>query len=522
LCISNWLTDFVVKEVPVVPRLGSLVACPRNYARLIVVLAALLSLAGHVEAACPTFAYCTAYATGTVVTYNGSNYTAVATIAATRDCSGYTPPTDNWWAAGGACGATPTATSTTRPTATSTTRPTATYTATATSTPRATATTGRATATYTSTATARATATGARATATTARATATYTSTATATNAPRATATSTSTATNTPTPTATPTPSGPMCNYPDWVAGHPYVVGDIVKLGGLFYITVNDNAGLDPTVSTWYWAPYTPSCLTPTPTSTATPSSSGIATIVSASAFDLIWPPTTRAATYTFVDFVAAADSYYPALCGTGDINVKKRECAAYFANKSQETGTGRYDRELYCQPGGAGYGTSNCDYCDVSDCGTCASGQQYWGRHSIQLSWAQNYCKGGKAIGLDTALLADPNQIFNNRVTGWRLANWYWMTQLGPTVSNGYGAWPSQTAHDAITLTDASGNYGLGGTIRAINGGIECGSRVAQQINRVTFYNGSGDENDEDGSGGILGILGYGGGTFGRRYCAP
>jgi chitinase len=313
-----------------------------------------------------------------------------------------------------------------------------------------------------------------------------------------------------------------MCNYPDWVAGHNYVTGDIVKLGGAFYIALNDNPGYDPTVSTWYWGPYTPSCSTPTPTSTATPSTSGIGTIVNASQFDAIWPPSTRATTYTYVDFVTAGDTYYPALCGTGDTNVKKRECAAYFANKSQETGSGRYDRELYCQPGGGGYGTSACDYCDSSTCGACASGQQYWGRHSIQLSWAQNYCLGSNAIGLGNQLHADPNQIFSNRVTGWRLANWYWMTQKGPNVSNGYGAWPSQTAHDAITLVDPSGNYGLAGTIRAINGGIECGSRVQQQINRVTFYNGSGGQDDEDNSGGILGILNYTGGLFGRRYCAP
>jgi hypothetical protein len=34
--------------------------------------------------------------------------------------------------------------------------------------------------------------------------------------------------------------------------------------------------------------------------------------------------------------------------------------------------------------------------------------------------------------------------------------------------------------------------------------------------------YDGSGGQDDEDASGGILGILGYGGGKFGRRYCAP
>jgi hypothetical protein len=265
----------------------------------------------------------------------------------------------------------------------------------------------------------------------------------------------------------------------------------------------------------------------PTATNTATPTPTnsggggGIGSIVSSSQFDSIWPPSQRSSTYTYNDFVTAANSYYPALCGTGDTNVKKRECAAYFANKDQETGVGQYDRELYCQPGGGGYGSAACNYCDPGNqpCGACAGGQQYWGRHSIQLSWNYNYCNGGNQISVN--LHATPNEIFTNRVTGWRLADWYWMTQLGPAVTNGYGTWPMISAHDAITATHSSGNYGFAGTIRAINGGIECGSRVQQQLNRVTYYNGSGTD-EEDSSGGVLGILGYTGGTFGRRFCAP
>jgi chitinase len=258
----------------------------------------------------------------------------------------------------------------------------------------------------------------------------------------------------------------------------------------------------------------------PPPAATATTApAGGIGSIVSSGQFDQIWNPATRSSTYTYADFKTAADSYYPALCGTGDTNTRKRECAAYFASKDQETGMGQYDRELYCQPGGGGYGGAACNYCGGSSCGACAAGQQYWGRHAVQLSWDYNYCLASGQVG--TNLHADPNAIFNNRVTGWRLSDWYWMTQLGPSVSNGYGTWPMKTAHDAITTTDGSGNYGFGGTIRAVNGGIECGSRVQQQINRVTYYNGSGGD-EEDSSGGTLGVLGYAGGIFGRRFCSP
>src|SRR5438034_8576945 len=72
-----------------------------------------LLASARAQAACPTFAYCTAYAAGAVVTYNGANYTAAYAISSTRDCSAYTPATDNWWSPGGTCGsATATATAT--------------------------------------------------------------------------------------------------------------------------------------------------------------------------------------------------------------------------------------------------------------------------------------------------------------------------------------------------------------------------------------------------------------------------
>jgi hypothetical protein len=207
---------------------------------------------------------------------------------------------------------------------------------------------------------------------------------------------------------------------------------------------------------------------------------------------------------------------------------MQKRECAAFFASKDQETGMGQYDRELYCQPGGAGYGTVPCNYCDTTNqpCGACASGQQYWGRHAVQLSWNYNYCNAGNQMGLGTGLHTDPNSIFNNKVTGWRASDWYWMTQLGPAVTNGYGTWPQESAHSAITSTVA-GLHGFGGTIRAVNGGIECASRVQQQINRVTYFVGAGYNESAPNAGSVSAILGYAGttadGISGQHlWCSP
>jgi hypothetical protein len=264
---------------------------------------------------------------------------------------------------------------------------------------------------------------------------------------------------------------------------------------------------------------------TPTPTATSA-GGSGVGSIVSSTQFDQIWNPGTRSATYTYADFVTATNTYYSGLCGTGTTTQKKRECAAFFASKDQETGMGQYDRELYCQPGGGGYGTVPCDYCQGStSCGACASGQKYWGRHAVQLSWNYNYCTAQGATGLST-LHADPNSIFNNKVTGWRVSDWYWMTQLGPAVTNGYGTWPQESAHAAITST-AAGLHGFGGTIRAVNGGIECGSRVQQQINRVNYFVGGSQNEGAPSAGSVSAILGYVGtgvdGIAGQHlWCSP
>jgi hypothetical protein len=266
----------------------------------------------------------------------------------------------------------------------------------------------------------------------------------------------------------------------------------------------------------------------------------GIATIVTSANFNSIWPSgNPRWSGYTHADFVSAANSY-TALCNVGDTNTKKRECAAYFANKDQETGAGRLFRECYCQPAsstecayingagnnGPGYGSEACNYHNATwgdqSCGLGYPGAKYNGRGPIQLSWNPNYCAAQREASA-TGIFNNPDVLISsgNGVMMWKTANWYWMTNTGPSVSNGYGAWPLESAHDAMTTTDGSGNYGFGGSIRAINGTIECPSRTAQQIARVTYYNGSGTD-EEDSSGGVLGILGYTGGTFGRRFCSP
>ena len=66
------------------------------------------------------------------------------------------------------------------------------------------------------------------------------------------------------TPTApAPTTGAPSssCDRPAWVAGRAYVTGDVVRYtDGRLYVAEHDNPGYDPTISTWFWSPYSGSC----------------------------------------------------------------------------------------------------------------------------------------------------------------------------------------------------------------------------------------------------------------------
>ena len=164
--------------------------------------------------------------------------------------------------------------------------------------------------------------------------------------------------------------------------------------------------------------------------------------------FDELFPQ--RIAFYDYEDFVRAARSF-PAFASTGDANVRRREMAAFLANIAHESDQLRAVRE---------YRQANWDkYCDTSNGQRCAPGQQYYGRGPIQLSWNFQYLAAGRALGLD--LWADPDLVARDAKVAWQTALWYWMTQTGPSRT---------TAHEAITQ-----DAGFGGTVRSINGALEC-----------------------------------------------
>ncbi|MEV6984274.1 glycoside hydrolase family 19 protein [Sphaerisporangium sp. NPDC051017] len=250
---------------------------------------------------------------------------------------------------------------------------------------------------------------------------------------------------------------GGSCNYPNWVAGRNYVTGDIVKYtNGLYYQATHDNPGYDPTISTWFWSPYT--C------NGGPPPGGGGEFVVSEAQFNQMFP--SRNSFYTYNGLVAALSSY-SAFAKTGSDTVRKQEAAAFLANVNHETGGLVYIVEQ---------NTANYPhYCDYNQPYGCPAGQAaYYGRGPIQLSWNFNYKAAGDALGID--LLRNPYLVQNDASIAWKTGIWYWMTQNGPGT---------MTPHNAMV-----NGAGFGETIRSINGSLECNGRNPAQVqSRVNAY---------------------------------
>ncbi|MET8761470.1 glycoside hydrolase family 19 protein [Lentzea sp. NPDC004782] len=245
---------------------------------------------------------------------------------------------------------------------------------------------------------------------------------------------------------------GGTCNYPDWVQGQWYTAGSIVRFEGSFYIAEHDNPGYSPTVSTWYWDPYTCNG----------GGGGGGGFVVSETQFNQMFP--NRNGFYSYSGLVAAM-SAFPAFATTGSDTVKKQEAAAFLANVSHETGGLVYVREI----------DQSGDYCDETRSYGCPAGDRnYYGRGPIQLSWNFNYYAAGRDLGLD--LLRNPDWVATDSAISWKTGLWYWMTQTGPG---------SMTGHNAMV-----NGSGFGQTIRSINGSLECDGRNPAQVqSRVSSY---------------------------------
>jgi chitinase len=259
--------------------------------------------------------------------------------------------------------------------------------------------------------------------------------------------------------TSPPTTPASSCSYPAWVAGTSYAAGAIVQYSnGLYYQATHDNPGYDPTISTWYWSPY--SCTSGGGTTTP-PATTGFP--VSEAQFNQMFP--SRNSFYTYSGLVTAL-SAYPAFAATGSTTVRAQEAAAFLANVSHETGGLVYIVEQNT----ADWGT----YCASEPYGCPAGTASYYGRGPLQLSWNFNYKAAGDALGID--LLDSPSLVATDAAISWKTALWYWDTQNGPGT---------MTAHNAMV-----NGAGFGETIRSINGSVECnGQNTAEMQDRVNKY---------------------------------
>ncbi len=265
----------------------------------------------------------------------------------------------------------------------------------------------------------------------------------------------------------TTTPPPTTCTHPAWVQGQFYATGSIVKYSdGKYYIAEHDNPGYDPTVSTWYWDPYSGcggTTTPPTTTTTSTPPNPG-GFVVTEAQFNQMFP--SRNPFYTYAGLTAALKAY-PGFANTGSDTVRRQEAAAFLANVNHETG----GLVHIVEQNQANYP----HYCDATQPYGCPAGQAaYYGRGPIQLSWNFNYKAAGEALGLP--LLTNPWLVQNDASVAWQTGLWYWNTQNGPGT---------MTPHDAMV-----NSRGFGETIRSINGALECnGGNPAQVQSRVNAY---------------------------------
>jgi hypothetical protein len=188
---------------------------------------------------------------------------------------------------------------------------------------------------------------------------------------------------------------------------------------------------------------------------------SGFSSILSKAAFEELWRTENaegmvtdlRNPFYTYEGLVSATANW-SGFATSGDWTSNRREVAAFLANVAHESDSLALVRETACQAGGCEYGN-------------------YYGRGPIQLTWEANYSAAGSALGQN--LVSNPDLVATNPAIAFGTALWFWNTSTGAG---------SQTPHAAIQ----SGSFA--GTIRAINGALECsGGNPAAVETRIRHY---------------------------------
>ncbi|WP_082422604.1 glycoside hydrolase family 19 protein [Aquimarina longa] len=175
-----------------------------------------------------------------------------------------------------------------------------------------------------------------------------------------------------------------------------------------------------------------------------------------------------------------------------GDLDTRKREITAFFANISHETTGGwstapggRFSWGLHFreEPTQASYAYPDTNYPPTP-------GKSYKGRGPIQLSYNYNYGPASEFIFGDKQILLDnPEKVIEDAALAFQTAIWFWMTPQ----------YPKPSAHNVMVdkwvpnELDKTKNRvpGLGMTVNIINGGVECGqgTEKPQVLDRIGYY---------------------------------
>lgn len=157
----------------------------------------------------------------------------------------------------------------------------------------------------------------------------------------------------------------------------------------------------------------------------------GLASLLTRAQYEVYFPH--HDTLYSYEALIKAAAGF-PFFTGEGDMTVRKRELAAFFAEIAHETTNGGagarggpyawglyYTEELGC-------GDGHCRQYNSGNGGPyrAAPGKTYYGRGPIQLSYPYNYGQAGADLGLP--LLAHPELVSHDGITAFRTALWFWM----------------------------------------------------------------------------------------------
>ncbi|KAJ3222523.1 hypothetical protein HDU81_009823 [Chytriomyces hyalinus] len=131
-------------------------------------------------------------------------------------------------------------------------------------------------------------------------------------------------------------------------------------------------------------------------------------------------------------------------------------ELALLLGNTAHESGAFKYTEEIACA--GVSQVTGSCPY------------GLYHGRGYIQLSWDYNY-KAAAASLNRPEIFTNPRIVQDDEATNWSTVQWYWTTSVQPALK--------------------ANGYTLAASVRAINGGLECGGNpiAAQRVQYIQCF---------------------------------